>query len=299
MTWHAIARKDFQDAIRSYWLWGLSALFIGVISLPPALIVLDVIQIAAPQQGEGSELTTDVFLFLLQDTMTVLVPIIAIVVAYAAIAGERDTGTLKLLLSLPHSRLDVVLGKIVGRGSVVVLPVFLGFLVSSIVFVGTPVSLAVWNFVSFAVLTALLGLVFVGIAVGISAAAQTARRAMIGTVGVYVLFTLLWGQFVNGVLQLLRDHTSLTLESRVPIHLFLSTLNPTQSYKSLVAILYTDEPLGARLQLVGGLLRQPYADALGNSVPAYLSDPAVFVLFVSWLVIFPLAGYLVFEEADL
>ena len=30
MTWQAIARKDFRDAVRSKWLWGLSAVFIGL-----------------------------------------------------------------------------------------------------------------------------------------------------------------------------------------------------------------------------------------------------------------------------
>jgi hypothetical protein len=107
MTWEVVARKDFQDAVRSHWLWALSALFVAVLAFPPALIIADIIQIGQASEG----LNTDLFVFLMRDTMTLLVPIIAIVLAYASVTGERDSGTLKLLLSLPHSRRDVVAGK--------------------------------------------------------------------------------------------------------------------------------------------------------------------------------------------
>lgn len=303
MTFQAVARKDFQDAIRSYWLWGLSGLFIVVLALPPALIVLDIIQLGE-QQGDGG-LTTDVFVFLLQDTMTLLVPIIAIVVAYASVAGERDSGTLKLLLSLPHSRLDVVTGKVLGRSGVVVIPVVIGFIVAAVVFLATPVEVKLQNYLLFIFLTAVLGVVFVAVAVGISAGARTARRAMIGTVGVYVLFTLFWNRFAQGVIRLLRDHTSVGGDVRVPLHLFLKVLNPTQAYKTLVSRLFIDDPVAARVNLIGGsgiqgqLNRQVYAETLGESLPVYLSDPVVALILVAWLIGAPLLGYVVFSEADL
>ena len=302
MTWEVVAQKDFQDAVRSHWLWALSALFVAVLALPPALIIADIIPI--PNQGaEG--LNTDLFVFLLRDTMTLLVPIIAVVVAYASITGERDSGTLKLLLSLPHSRRDVVVGKALGRGAVIVLPVLAGFVVAALVFLATPVSLNAGPFFAFAVLSAGLGVVFVAISVGISAGARSSRASMIGAVGVYVLFTLFWNQFTNGAVRLLNDYAGVSGASRVKVHLFLKVLNPTQAYKTLVARLFTDSAVSARVNLVGGgglqaqLNAQLYAQALGDSVPFYLSDPFVAALFVAWLVIAPAAGYLVLRDADL
>ena len=302
MTWAVVARKDFQDAVRSHWLWALSALFVVVLALPPALIIADVVQVGT---GESGQLNTDLFVFLLRDTMTLLVPIIAVVLAYAAVTGERDSGTLKLLLSLPHSRRDVVAGKALGRGAVLVLPVLAGFVVAALVFLATPVSLNPGPFFAFALLSAVVGLVFVAIAVGISAGSRSSRASMIGAVGVYVLFTLFWNQFANGAVRLLTDHAGLEGAGRVKFHLFLKVLNPTQAYKTLVARLFTDSAVAARVNLVGGsglagqLNRQAYASALGDSVPVYLSDPFVAAVLVVWLVGAPAAGYLVFRDADL
>lgn len=301
MTWEAVARKDFQDAIRSHWLWALSALFVTVLALPPALIIADVIQV-----GQGTEgLNTDLFVILMRDTMTLLVPIIAVVLAYAAITGERDSGTLKLLLSLPHSRRDIVVGKAIGRGAVIVLPVLAGFVVAAFVFLATPVSLNAGTFFAFALLSAVIGVVFVAIAVGISAGARSSRASMIGAVGVYVLFTLFWNQFANGAVRLLNDYAGVEGAARVKVHLFLKVLNPTQAYKTLVARLFTDDPVGARVNLVSGsgiqgqLNAQLYAEALGGSVPFYLSDAFVGLLLLVWLVAAPAVGYYVFREADL
>ncbi len=309
MTWAVVARKDFQDAVRSHWLWVLSALFVVVLALPPALIIADVVQLGAA----GDELTTNVFVSLMRDTMTLLVPIIAVVLAYASVTGERDSGTLKLLLALPHSRRDVVAGKALGRGAVLVLPVLAGFVVAAVVYLATPVSVDAWPFVAFAVLTALLGLVFVAISVGVSAGSRSSRASMIGAVGVYVLFTLFWNQFANGLVRLANDHAGVEGAARVKLHLVVKVLNPTQAYKTLVDSVTISLPadaaisreVAARARMVGGsslqgqINRQAYVQSLGESVPLYLSDAFVLVVLLAWLVLPALLGYLVFREADL
>ncbi|MFB6352648.1 MAG: ABC transporter permease [Halobacteriales archaeon] len=296
MTWAVVARKDFRDAVRSHWLWVLSALFVAVLALPPALIVADLV---AVQSGANDVFTEFYVRVLMDDTMTFLVPVIAVVLAYASVTGERDSGTLKLLLSLPHSRRDVVVGKAVGRGTVIVLPVLAGFVVTALVFLATPISLSPGPFVAFALLSALVGVVFVGIAVGVSAGTRSSRASMIGAVGVYVLFTLFWNQFVRGVIRLLSDYAGLSGAPRVKLHLFLKVLNPSQAYKTLVARVFADSAVAARVSLIGGLQRLQYGQLLGDSVPFYLSDPFVGLVLLAWLVAAPAAGYYAFREADL
>jgi ABC-2 type transport system permease protein len=299
----AIARKDVRDARRSYWLWGLAAVLSVLLAIGPLLIVTGVIQMTQPQGGQTP--TTDVWVQLMLGTLTFFVPIVAIVLAYESITGERDSGTLKLLLSLPHSRLDVVVGKAIGRGVVVTTAILIAFVVAALTLVPTPFEFAFANYVGFALLTVVLGLAFVGLSVGFSAAAETSRRAMIGTVTMFVLFTLIWSSFASGLTRLLRENTGLGSETLVPLHLFVKILNPTEAYRTLVISLLSGDPFAARVSLAGGaglqgaLNRQAYAQALGGSVPFYLSDPVMVLVLLFWIVVIPLAGYWAFEDADL
>lgn len=291
MSWQAIARKDFQDSIRSRTLWVVSALFL-VIFIVPAYFF-------AQGLGGGGQLTSDSFINLISRFISLVVPGIAVMLGYAAIAGERDSGTLKLLLSLPHSRRDLIVGKLVGRSGVIVIPVLVGFAATAVVFLITSVSLSPGTYAAFALLSALLGVVFVSIAVGISAAASTRRRAMVGNVGIYAVFALFWGSFAGGLVNLLNEYTGLGFETLVEIQLAALLLNPTESYQSLAAILWTGNALSARLTAFGGgLAGQVYAQAL-RPLAGYFADPVVAVVFVAWLIVPPVAGYLVFRETDL
>lgn len=300
----AVARKDFQDAIRSRWLLLLTGVFV-VFFAAAAYFYTDMVTQQAAQQGQQLDLTSDAFLRALTDVTTLLIPLIAVVVAYASVIGERESGTLKLLLSLPHSRLDVVAGKVLGRSAVVAVPVAIGFAAGMLVFPFTDVSLAPGNYVLFALLTVLLGVVFVALAVGISAAASTNRRAVVGAVGLYVLFTLFWNSLVNGIVQrlpgLLEDYLGYEMGDLafVKLHLALKHLNPTQAYKSLSTSLMVDNTAVARASLINPPRGQIYQQILDGSVPLYLSDPAVLVYLLLWVVVPPALGYLTFQRADL
>ncbi len=297
MSWRVVARKDFEDSIRSWWIIGLSALFL-VLFVVPAYLDADGVGGAVAQQT-GEQISSGAFINLLSTFIAFVIPLIAIVLAYASIAGERDSGTLKLLLALPHSRRDVVIGKVVGRSAVIVLPILLGFLAAAVVFLITPVSLEVGNYVAFALLSALLGIVFVSLSVGISAAAASRRQAMLGNVGLFAMFSLFWGSFAEGLVSLLSEYTDIGFETLVQLQLAVRLLNPVDSYQSLSAILWTGDALGARLSLFGGgLARRVYAQAL-DPLPAYFSDPVVAIVFLAWLVAPPILGYLAFRDADL
>lgn len=294
MTWQAIARKDFQDAVRSKWLWALSAIFFG-------LFVGSAYLIGSGVESQGKQaLTSEVFVPTLGNRVVALiVPIVAIVVAYSSIIGERESGSLKLLLSLPHSRQDVVAGKALGRSTVLALPILVGMLLAAVVLVFYGINLEALKYLAFIGLTLLLGVVFVNIAVGVSAAASTNRRAMLGTVGLYVVFTMLWTQ-VRRVLVVFNDKLGMGWENMtlVKYGLFLKFFNPIRAYESLVTRLYTDGVLGARLYGAGRMQRQIISQQFGD-VPFYLSDWVVLAQFVLWLLVPAALGYLVFKDADL
>lgn len=296
MTWQAIARKDFRDAVRSKWLWGLSLLFVGVFALPP--ILLFYLEMGAtPQQGQTG--TTDAFVFLMKQGTSILIPLIAIVIGYTSITKERESGSLKLLLSLPHSRDDVVFGKVLGRSGVIALPIVVGFAVAFLVLLSTSLSLKIVNLLLFAALTAVLGLVFVGLSVGVSAAASTGQRAMVAAIALFVWFVVLWNSFANQVVNALVKYVGISEAARYQTVLFLKLLNPTQAYKTLVDAFLMDSALQSRIYMFSVFRRKSVVQALGDSLPIYLSDPFVIAYLLAWLFVPVAVGLWTFDRTDL
>ncbi|WP_266078980.1 ABC transporter permease [Haladaptatus caseinilyticus] len=293
MTWQAVARKDFRDSLRSRWFWVVSAIFVGLFNGSAYFV----------GKGLGNtnqNASTDAFIALLGGkVVALLVPLIALVVAYSAIIGERETGTIKLMLSLPHSRQDIVVGKLLGRSGVIAVPIFLGLIAAAVVLVIFGISLKIVSYLLFTVLTVALGVTFVSLAIGISAAASTNRRAMVGSVALYVLFTQLW-KHVRRSLLVLDDKLSLGLETAqfAKYGLFVKYFNPVRAYETLVASLYMGGTLDARLYQLSGIQLQLYKQAIGE-MPFYLSNAVVLAQFLLWLLIPIAVGYLIFDRADL
>ena len=296
MSWEAVARKDFRDAVRSRWLWVLSALSVLVFA---GAAVGRLYVGGGAQQSRG---VLQAFLFLLKQGTGIIIPLTALVVAYGSITRERESGTIKLLLSLPHSRDDVVIGKFLGRSGVVTLPVLIGFFVAFLALLPAASGLDIFVYVQFALLTALLGVVFVGIAVGVSAAANTNQQALVGAGGLFATFWFLWTFFVQGVNRAATELFGLSTPEQFQLRLALKILNPIQAYKSLVDSLFVSD-LQARVamfrRIMGLFPNERAAQALGPELSPIFSDGVVLLAMLLWLVV-PLAvGIVWFRDADL
>ncbi|APW97841.1 ABC transporter [Halobiforma lacisalsi AJ5] len=109
MTWSTIAKKDFRDAVQSRALWALVAVFVL------ASVLSTYAYVEAPELlGSPGGATLGGLIFFTIGLVGLFVPLAAIVVCYKSLAGERELGSIKLLLSLPTTRLDVFVGKVVG-----------------------------------------------------------------------------------------------------------------------------------------------------------------------------------------
>lgn len=277
MSLDAVARKDFEDAVRSRWLLALSAVFV--------LLVSAVVYLVRP--GEGQTLTTGQLLgslYIRDALVTTLVPLIALIVAYGAVVGERASGSLKLLLSLPHSRADVVFGKLVGRTAAIAVPIAVGFVLPAFIAAVGPLRLQVGVFVGYVLLTILLAAAFVAIAVGFSAAVASNRLAIGGAIGLFFLFVPLWGAvqlplqfyFVAGGAPAWLPVSGQQLFSA------LQLINPTGSFKIIAG------------EFVSGALFAGGAGEFGVSM-----EVAAFAMLIAWLLVPPLLGLWRFERADL
>lgn len=299
MTWQAVARKDFRDAIRSRWLWALSVVFVFTFSLPA------IGQYVLGNGAGGGSGIVQFAVFTLKEGTAILVPLMAVVVAYTSITGERESGTLKLLLALPHARDDVIAGKVVGRSLVIAVPVVVGFLLS-ILFLLPGSSAFDWvTYVQFGLLTAYLGVVFVGISVGCSAVADSNRQAILGAGGAFGLFMFLWSTLVAGVVDgFVRAFSEVGVDvattTRYEAVLFLKLFNPLAAYRTLVNSLF-GPAVEARKQMFGFFLfgDPKAAEAIGDSLALPFTDPFVLLYMLFWMLV-PLAfGVVWFREKDL
>ncbi|ELY63963.1 ABC transporter permease subunit [Natrinema versiforme] len=296
MTWVAIARKDFEDVVRSRMVWGIIGVF---------LVLMGIVTLGASSQIEDPA-ATDVISFFTNVGGQLFVPIIALVVGYMAIAGERQSGSLRILFGLSHNRRDVLLGKLASRTGVIAAATLVACAFTAVLMLALFGSLPVGTVLAFVALTLLLGAAFTAIAVGVSATAATRARAMGGAIGSYILFTLLWHPLVAGLHYLLEgDLVGLEAPGW---YLFALRLNPLEAYRQAMSLLVDgyvpalvgwetiveDVPQGAFQQ--GALA---VSDRVAGDLPFYLSEWFAAVVLAVWIVVPVAIGYRRFQRADL
>jgi ABC-2 type transport system permease protein len=296
MTWQHVARKDFEDAVRSKMLWGVMGVFVGFMAF---LLVL--VSLQEPPSGE-EDLAMNA-LTLIAVLAQVFAPLVALIAGYMAVVGERRTGSLRVLLSYPHSRRDVVTGKLLGRSVVIAVTVGAGFVVNvalSALLFGVPQLEA---FAGVLLSVTLLGLTFVGLAVGISAGTRTRGKAMALAIGLFLACFVFWDAAVAGFYAVV---TGSLPGLEVEAWYFLAKqLNPLGAYRS-VAEGFVDGRIQAMFQL--GLEQipsdtPPEERTLENRVegplPFYLTDWFAGVILAAWALVPPVLGSLRFERSDL
>ncbi len=148
----ALAWHELQERLRDRWVLVISVLF--------ALLASAVGVYGRSAEAEVAKLTGPSLVTL----ATLLVPLVALVLAHDAIVGERERNTLGLLLSLPVGRFEVVIAKLVGRSVALVLAVVVGLGAAVVVSPGEEAA----SLLALAGPTLLLGLAFLSIGLLIS-----------------------------------------------------------------------------------------------------------------------------------
>jgi len=275
----AVAEKDFRDAVRSRLMIVVAVLFVaftgGGIALGNAF-------------GLESGAVAALILDLLLRGTTTFVPLVALGIAFRSVAGERQSGSLKMLLSLPNSRLDVVVGKFLGRTAVVAVAIVIGF-VSMLVAVAATFDGDIQPEVilTFMLAALLLAIVFVSIAVSVSAFSESTFAAAIGGFSFFILFQFAW----RGLIFLLR-------------YVFngFETPNAVAETPEWVEVLIVVNPMTGWRQSTSWLLRRvsDQQEASQEAADAFYLEPWFgFVVLAFWIVLPLVVGYLRFESSDL
>lgn len=284
-----VARKDFEDAVQSKMLWSLMGLLVGIVGLIYLAIWWNV------SNPDALDIVGAASAF-----MQLIVPLVALIAGYLSIVGERQAGSIKVLLSLPPTRRDVVFGKLLGRSAVIVSVVFAAFVALVALSLLFFQSLPLVDFLGIAAASALTGLAFVGIAVGISAMVASRGRAMAGVIGLYLVFLLFWDLLTAGIYRLAAGELPGNPGDQFEAwYVFLQWLNPVEAYAILTdAVL--DESFGAfTIPLFAPQEVSDTERVVAGEVPAYLQDPVAIPILLFWCVVPVALGYLRFRTVDL
>lgn len=176
---YSVAKKEFEDNIRNKWITTLITIFV--------ILTIATSYFAGSREADSSSLGE------MEDTITVLlsifvilIPLIAIMLGYATISGECESGSLYVVLAYPIRRREVLLGKFIGLGAVIVFSTIIGFGTGGII-IAVLAGTSKWTgYLMFIALTILLGLLYLSVSMFFST--LTSKRSTSLGLGVLIFF---------------------------------------------------------------------------------------------------------------
>lgn len=294
-NWLRVARKEVADAGRAWQPYVLTATFLAVLILGSMRKIQEVNR---PPPNSQSEITFRDGLITLANYIEIFVPLVILIGMHMAISRERERGSLQVMLALPVSRRDVLVGKALGRAIVVAGTFLVALAVNGVILWILYDSMDFLTYVMFAVAVIALGIVFVGIAVGISAAAQTTNRAVSAAIGVFFVVTFLWEQLLQVVdlatgvrPQLLPMEQNVAPGWRVLLH----RIRPGEAWR-----LVTTDWIAPVMSEFGRGESTYYARyTTPGPEPFYLESWVLAIILLLWCVVPLILGYWRLRDADL
>lgn len=182
MTWAVVARQDGRAVFGERSVKLLLGLLAVVIVLAGYLY---------PVLGT-EPITTARFGGFAVGWLTTVVPLVGLLLGYNAVAGDRESGAIRLSLSLPHSRRDLLVGTFLSRAGLVTATSVAALAVAGVLVVYPFGALALPRYLLFVGLVVLFGAVWTGLGVAVSVAVATRRRALVAAVALFLLFVFVW-----------------------------------------------------------------------------------------------------------
>lgn len=216
-----IARKELSDGLRNRWLLAISLLF--------AVLAVGIAWLGAAASGQVGFTSIPATIASLASLATFLMPLIALLLAYDAIVGEDEGGTLLLLLTYPLGRGQILLGKFLGHGMILGLATLIGFgcaaLAIGVLVDNVELGMLAWAFGRFMLSSTLLGWVFLAFAYVLSSTVSEKSSAAGLALGVWFGFVLVFDLALLAVLVLSQGKFNPEL---LP---WLLLLNPTDVFR--------------------------------------------------------------------
>jgi ABC-2 type transport system permease protein len=186
----SIARKEFTDTITSKRLWVIIGIFL-LFSIASTYstsfgFIMGGRQAARPMVQIASAIAT---------AMTYMAPLLGIALAFDAVSGERERGTLRVLLSRPIYREDVINGKIMSALATIGLAIILSSLASvsvSILLHNISVTIDdISRICLFAVFSAVLSFAYYALSLFISTFSNKSSHSLVISIGIWIFLAFI------------------------------------------------------------------------------------------------------------
>ena len=259
-----ITGKEVRDSLRNRWVVAAALLL--------AALALSLGFLGSTPTGTVKVDPLTVTVVSLSSLSIFLIPLIAMLLAYDALIGEIERGTMALLLSYPVSRNQILAGKFIGHLIILTMATTAGYGLAGIALqlAHGGIDVTAWKpFLSLIAASVILGAAFLALGYLISAKVKERGTAAGIAIGVWLFFVVIFDMALLGVLV---ADTGQTLTAPVVESILLFI--PTDIYRLLNLTGYENTAM--------------YAGMAGLSEQLSLSMPVLLAAQLLWVAV-PLA----------
>ncbi|MFO7678170.1 MAG: ABC transporter permease subunit [Thermoplasmatota archaeon] len=266
------AKKEIMDNIRNKWIIFLSIIF--------ALLTLVASYFGSIGRTgwQDIDMTIEAMMSLVQ----LLIPIIALMLGYAAIIGEIQKGSMSALLAQPVTRIEIVLGKFIGLGSVLAFTILIGFGIAGIIIAINVADVNFVHYTIFMISTIIIGLVFLSMALFFSTVFKKRSTAMGSAIFLWFFFNMILPLITMGLLVAALTYEDI-LNNSIPSWFHIANLlNPLSTYT-----IFNQLSLG----ISGTIPNIPY--------PNYYNPALMMIILLIWIITFLLLSCWRFKKREI
>ncbi len=190
-----LAGKEIRDGLRNRWVVAMTLLM--------AALALTLALLGSAPTGTVGVSPLSVIIVSLSSLTIFLVPLIALLISYDAIAGDIERGTMGLLLSYPVTRREVIAGKFLGHLAILAIATVIGYGAAGVALAitGGDVEAGAWGaFATMVGTSILLGAAFIALGYLASTLVRDPRTAGAIAIGLWLFFALLYDMVLLGLL---------------------------------------------------------------------------------------------------
>ena len=239
-----ISCNEVRDSLRNRWVLAATLLL--------AALALSLGFLGSSPTGSVKADPLTITVVSLSSLSIFLIPLIAMLLAYDAVIGEIERGTMALLLSYPVSRWQVLVGKFIGHLIILTLATTAGYGLAGIALqlAHGGLDIAAWKpFALLIVASVLLGAAFLAMGYLISAKVKERGTAAGIAIGVWLFFVVIFDMALLGIL-VADSKQAITAPMLETILLF----NPADVYRLLNLTGYENTAMYAGMAGLSGQL---------------------------------------------